>query len=137
MLAIKEGVKTARHALQSAPGPRTLSCLFGSDTMWSGVRNVEGLHLRVASLCRLQSNQANEPRLFLQDGQDLIAQFVLEFFLSFRFHVAFHNACKHRGNSFRIFLEGDVFPARRYGGSKISLRGGESCCGLSDVQLKL
>src|ERR1700676_1515003 len=81
--------------------------------------------LALPSIFRFQRNQVDKPRLFLQDGKHLVAQLVFELFLSFRFHVAFHNACKHGGNSFRIFLEGEVFPARRHGGSKISLHGGE------------
>jgi len=81
--------------------------------------------LSLPSIFGLQSNQVHKSRLFLKDGQDLVAQFVLKLLLSFRFHVAFHNACKHRENSFRIFLGNDVIPARRHGGSKISLRGGE------------
>src|SRR5437667_8536059 len=45
---------------------------------------------------RSQSDQVHKPRLFLQDGQDVIAQFIVELIPFFWFYAAFHNAGKHR-----------------------------------------
>jgi hypothetical protein len=71
--------------------------------------------LALSSILRLQSNQVDKPRLFLQDGKHLVVQLVLEVFFSFRFHLAFHNACKHAGTPFAFLGKGEVFsgpPAR-------------------------
>src|SRR5580692_10187608 len=60
--------------------------------------------LALPFIFRLQRNQVDKPRLFLQNGDHLVAQLVLELFLSFRFHVAFHNACKHEGELLSHFV---------------------------------
>jgi hypothetical protein len=42
-----------------------------------------------------QADQVDEARLPVQDGQYIVAQFLVEFILLFRFYVAFHNASEH------------------------------------------